>query len=62
MRWILSISAALGLAAVSSGVGGVQAPDKFTLACPLPFDPSACIGPLTRTARMRDDRCLRTAR
>ena len=46
MRWILSISAALGLAAVSSGVGGAQAPDKFTLTCPLPFDPISVHRPL----------------
>jgi hypothetical protein len=38
MRWILGVSAALCLAAISSGVGGAQAPDKFMLACPLPFD------------------------
>jgi hypothetical protein len=46
MRWILSISAALGLAAVSSGVGGAQAPEKFTLACPLPFDAISVHRPL----------------
>jgi len=36
MRWILSV--AVCLVAISSVVGGAQAPDKFTLACTLPFD------------------------
>jgi hypothetical protein len=46
MRWILSATVAVCLAAISSVVGGAQAPDKFTLACTLPFDAISVHRPL----------------
>ena len=46
MRWILSITVAVCLAAASSTAPSAQAPDKFIPGCPLPFDTISMHRPL----------------
>jgi hypothetical protein len=43
MRWIMSITVAVYLAAAPSTVRSAQTPDKFIPGCPCPSKPSACI-------------------
>lgn len=49
MRLFISISVAVSFAAASLTVRGEQAPDKFIVGCPLPFDTISLHRPLDTT-------------